>query len=204
MPPTSRIEAAADRSALVDSAYRRAQVAHAGQIRNASGGMPYIEHPVAVAALLDEHGYDEQVLAAALLHDVVEDSETTVEELREEFGETVAALVDALSDDESIDPYLARKDEHRERVAASGHGALAIYAADKLTNVATVRRAYGREGEAIAAELKVPLDSKLEIWDADAAMLAREAADLPFLAELVAELNRLRTDRASAAPRPGT
>ena len=42
--------------------------------------MPYIEHPVAVAELLAEHGYDEEVLAAALLHDVVEDSETTVED----------------------------------------------------------------------------------------------------------------------------
>lgn len=197
------IEAAADRSPLVRSAYERARDAHAGQIRNASGGMPYIEHPVAVAALLDRHGYDEPVLAAALLHDVVEDSEATIEELREEFGTVVAALVEALSDDESIEPYLARKDEHRERVAASGPAALAIYGADKLTNAAALRHAYAREGEAVAAELKVPLDAKLEIWDADAAMLAREAADLPFLAELVAELSRLRADRASAAPRPG-
>lgn len=204
MSPTSRIEAAAERSSLIDDAYRRAQLAHAGQIRNASGGMPYIEHPVAVAALLDEHGYDEQVMAAALLHDVVEDSTTTVEEVRQEFGETVAALVDALSDDESIESYLARKDEHRERVAARGDAALAIYAADKLTNATALRRAYQHEGEEVAAELKVPLDVKLEIWDADAAMLAREAPELPFLAELVAELSRLRADRASAAPRPGT
>ena len=55
-----------------------ASEAHAGQIRNGSGGRPYIEHPLAVAELLAAHGFDDAVLAAALLHDVVEDSATEV------------------------------------------------------------------------------------------------------------------------------
>ena len=97
------------------------------------------------------------MLAAALLHDVVEDSEMTVEELRERFGDAVAGLVAALSDDESIADYRERKDEHRERVRADGD-ALAIYGADKLTNAATLRsRLGGAEGEAVADEFKVPL-----------------------------------------------
>lgn len=204
MSTTTWLEAAADRSPLILAAHRRARAAHAGQIRNASGGMPYIEHPVAVAGRLAEHGFDDEVLAAALLHDVLEDTDLTPEQLREEFGERVAGLVAALSDDEAIEPYLARKDEHRARVAASGPDALAIYAADKLTNVVTLRGAYAREGEAVAAELKVPLETKLAIWDADLEMLGREAAELPFLAELEAELTRLRADRAAAAPPPGT
>ncbi len=64
------------------TALEKARDAHAGQIRNGSGGMPYVEHPIAVAALLDEHGFGDEILAAALLHDVVEDSETTLDELR--------------------------------------------------------------------------------------------------------------------------
>lgn len=203
MSTTTWLEAAADRSPLILAAHRRARAAHAGQVRNASGGMPYIEHPVAVAARLAEHGFDDEVLAAALLHDVLEDTELTHEQLREEFGERVAGLVAALSDDESVEPYLARKDEHRARVAAAGRDALAIYAADKLTNVITLRGAYAREGEAVAAELKVPLETKLEIWDADLEMLTRESGDLPFLGDLEAELTRLRGDRAAAAPPRG-
>jgi (p)ppGpp synthase/HD superfamily hydrolase len=69
--PAERIEAAAERSPLVHAALEKARAAHAGQVRNGSGGMPYVEHPIAVAALLDEHGDGEDVLAAALLHDVV-------------------------------------------------------------------------------------------------------------------------------------
>ena len=205
MPPTPRIEAASERSPLVREALAKATADHAGQVRNGSGGMPYIEHPVAVADLLDEHGFGDEVLAAALLHDVVEDSETTVAELRELFGEPVAGLVDALSDNEGIDDYRERKRENRGRVAVADGDALAIYGADKLTNVRTLRRALAEQGEAtVAGEFKVPLDLKLEVWEADAELLRELTPELAFLDELEAELNRLAADRAAAAPRPGT
>jgi (p)ppGpp synthase/HD superfamily hydrolase len=203
MPPTPRIEAAAKRSPLVREALAVATAAHAGQIRNGSGGMPYIEHPVAVADLLDAHGFGDEVLAAALLHDVVEDSETTVEELRERFGDPVAGWVGALSDDESIADYRERKREHRTRVAAADGDALAIYGADKLTNVRTLRGAYARQGEEVADEFKVTLDLKLEVWEADHDLLREQAPELPFLDELEAELSRLAADRAAAGPRRG-
>ena len=138
--------------------------------------MPYIEHPVAVAALLADHGFGDEVLAAALLHDVVEDSETTVDELRERFGEPVAGLVDALSDDESIADYRDRKDEHRARVLAAGADALAIYGADKLTNVGTLRarlRPAGRGGRRGVQGAARPQGS---IWRADLAMLRASSA----------------------------
>jgi guanosine-3',5'-bis(diphosphate) 3'-pyrophosphohydrolase len=199
-----RIESAAERSALVRAAYEKASAAHAGQVRNGSGGMPYIEHPAAVAAQLDSHGYGEEVLAAALLHDVVEDSETTVEDLRDLFGDRVAELVGALSDDESIDDYRARKDEHRSRVRRFDGDAFAIYGADKLTNSSTLREALEREGDSVREEFKVPLQLKLEVWEEDAAMLRREVPALPFLDELDEALSLLRADLAAADPQPGT
>lgn len=198
------LAAAVERSGLVADALEKARQAHAGQVRNGSSGMPYIEHPQAVAALLAEHGHGDDVLAAALLHDVVEDSETTVEEVRERFGDTVADLVAALSDDESIDDYRERKDEHRERVRAADGDAFAIYGADKLTNAATLHHAIEREGDAVADEFKVPLELKLDAWEGDAEMLRSEAPDLPFLDELDAALTRLREDLAAADPHRGT
>jgi len=198
------IEAAAERSALVRRAYEVASEAHAGQTRNASGGRPYIDHPIAVAAQLLERGLSDEVLAAALLHDVVEDSELEIPDIREAGGSRVAELVAVLSDDESLDSYEERKREHRERVEAAGPEALAIFVADKLTNVEMMRDAYAEKGERIAEELKVPLDVKIAVWEADLAM-ARETAEegepaAALAARLSEQLSSLRADRAAAGP----
>jgi (p)ppGpp synthase/HD superfamily hydrolase len=201
VPPADRIEAAAARSPLVRAALEKARIAHEGQVRNGSGGMPYIEHPIRVAALLDEHGYGEEVLAAALLHDVVEDSETTLDELREKFGDVVGGLVGAMTDDESIDDYRRRKLEHRERVAAAPAEALAIYGADKLTNVSTLAEAYAEEGDAVREEFKVPVELKLEIWEEDLGLLREKAPEVPFLDRLERELSLFRASLEAPAPR---
>jgi (p)ppGpp synthase/HD superfamily hydrolase len=182
----------------------KATEAHAGQIRNGSGGLPYIEHPRMVAATLAARDYGETTLAAALLHDVVEDSDTTVEELRAEFGDAVADLVAALSDDESIESYRERKDEHRRRVAAVDGDALAIYGADKLVNMTTLHTAIAAEGLRVADEYAVPLTLKLEVWEADAAMLRHEAPELPLLDPLDTAISRLGADLKAADPHPCT
>ena len=200
MSRRERIEAAAERSPLVRSALEQARADHAGQTRNGSRGMPYIEHPVTVAARLDEAGYRDEVLAAALLHDVVEDSERTLDELREKFGEEVAGMVGALTDDEALDSYRERKAEHRSRVAAAPEDALAIYGADKLTNVLTLRAAYEAEGDAVREEFKVPIELKTEIWEADLELLREKAPELPFLDDLEGELSRLRACLEAPAP----
>jgi guanosine-3',5'-bis(diphosphate) 3'-pyrophosphohydrolase len=198
------IDAAAARSELVREALRMAREAHAGQTRNASGGRPYIDHPVAVAAQLVEHGLSDEVLAAALLHDVVEDSELEFDDIRIAAGDRVAEIVAALTDDESIESYEERKREHRERVEAAGPEALAIYVADKLTNVEMLRDAYAEQGEQVGEELKVPLDEKVAVWEADLAMAAAKASEAEpaeALAERLGEaLSSLRADRAAAPP----
>ncbi|HWO16964.1 MAG TPA: HD domain-containing protein [Solirubrobacterales bacterium] len=202
MSQTPGIEAAAGRSEPVRRALEMARKAHAGQVRNGSGGMPYVEHPIAVAELLASRGFAAEVLAAALLHDVVEDSAISVEQVRDSFDEPVASLVEALTDDETIEPYERRKDEHRRRVAAAGPDALAIYAADKLSNVHTLRGAYASQGEAVGEEFKVTLDVKVAVWEADLKMLRDALPDLPFLDDLEAELAGLREERISAVPAP--
>ena len=199
MSPADRIEAAAERSPLVHAALEQARSDHEGQVRNGSGGMPYIEHPLRVAALLEEQGYGDEVLAAALLHDVVEDSETGLEELREKFGDGVAGLVGAMTDDETIDDYRQRKAEHRERLAAAPIEAMAIYGADKLTNVSTLAIAYAEEGDSVREEFKVPIELKLEIWEEDLALLRETAPELAFLDRLEEELSRFRASLEAPA-----
>ena len=204
----NRVEDAAERSPLVRAALEMAREAHAGQIRNASGGRPYIDHPVAVAENVSEHVTGDEVLAAALLHDVVEDSDLGFEEIRARCGERVAEIVGVLTDDESLEPYEERKREHRRRVADAGHEEKAIYAADKLTNVSMLRDAYREEGEAaIASELKVPLDEKLAVWEQDLEMLRADPDQNPAVralsARLEEELSGLAEERRQARAETG-
>ncbi len=111
-------------------------------------------------------------------------------------------MVGALTDDESIESYRQRKAEHRERVAAAGPEALAIYGADKLANIRMLCRTYAENGDAVQDEFKVPIDLKAEIWEADLELLREKAPELPFLDPLEEELSRFRSLRGAPAPEP--
>jgi (p)ppGpp synthase/HD superfamily hydrolase len=200
MTSTPSIDAAVERSELVGDALRTATRAHAGQLRHGSDGLPYIDHPVAVAELLATQRYRDEVLAAALLHDVVEKSEVQMGEVRERFGPEVADLVAALTEDATIEDYEERKKEHRGRVARSGPDAIAIFAADKLTNVAMLREAYAMIAESVSDELEVSLDLKIYIWEMDLEMLFDELPDSVLTKKLADEMVDLWADRFRAVP----
>jgi hypothetical protein len=202
MTSTPGIDAAVERSDLVREALATAQRAHAGQLRRGSDGRPFIDHPVAVAELLCGERQGDEVIAAALLHDVIEKSETDLGAVRERFGEIVAALVAAMTEDASISSYEDRKEEHRRRVAEADPAALAIFAADKLTNVTMLREAYTLIGEGVSDELAVPLDLKMYIWEADLEMLFDEAPQLRLTDELADQLVGLWGDRFRAVRAP--
>jgi HD domain len=106
-------------SSLIRSAMKFAACCHASQ-RRASDQAPFIEHPVEVARLLRDAGCPDVVIAAGLLHDVLENSPTSVAELTACFGAEVANLVQAVSDDPSIPSYRQRKQQLREQVRKAG------------------------------------------------------------------------------------
>lgn len=108
---------------------------HRYQKRKDAEGTPYINHPIAVAETLRVHGViDENVLVAALLHDTIEDTDTTHEEVSEAFGEGVLALVLEMTDDKSL-PKLRRKALQIEHASQLSMGARLIKLADKICNV---------------------------------------------------------------------
>lgn len=109
---------------------------HRQQRRKSSEGIPYINHPIAVARLLAEVGgiEDEDVLVAAVLHDTVEDTATTREELEAAFGPAVRRLVDEVTDDKSL-PKAERKRLQVVHAGGLSRGAALIKLADKVLNV---------------------------------------------------------------------
>lgn len=130
-------------SPIVERALRIAATHHAPQSRKGSD-IPYITHPFGVAMLLQRFGFDnDEILAAALLHDVVEDTEYTLDELASDFPptvvETVASLSERKYDEQNImRPWKDRKLEHIEQVKAASPTTRAIVLADKLHNLATM------------------------------------------------------------------
>lgn len=183
-------------SETLAEAYALASEAHRGQAGK-DGRSPFIRHPLAVAeCLAAEEGVGEPALAAAILHDVVEDSELGIDEVVARFGTEVGELVSALTDDTSIPDYEERRAEHRARVAEAGRCAAAIYAADKLINARDLRRLCGELGEQAGERLPVPIDARVALWRADLAMLEPLVGDLAIATELRHELDAFDTERA--------
>lgn len=115
---------------------------HRDQRRKDSNGSPYINHPIEVASLLANEGNvsDLTALLAAILHDTVEDTETTPEEIGAEFGNAVRELVEELSDDKTL-PKAERKRLQVERAPLISDRAKWIKIADKICNVRDVTHA---------------------------------------------------------------
>lgn len=200
MPSSPRIDAAADRSDLVRDALGLARELHEGQVRETgSGEMPFIDHPLAVAERLAEEGFGDEVLAAALLHDAVEHAGVEPTAIADRYGEQVADLVSALTENEAIEGYQERKEEHRRRVADAGHEARAVFAADKMANVEVLRDAYDIEGEDVDAALPVSLDLKIYIWELDLEMLFNESPGVPLVDRFADEMTGLWGQRAAEA-----
>ena len=125
---------------LAQQAVELAVELHAGQLRD-SDGASFVMHPMEVASLLDRSHYPDYVVAAAVLHDVLENTDEELDDLEARFGPDVARLVALVSDDPSIPDEDARKDDVRDRVRAAGGYALAVYAADKVSKVREIRTA---------------------------------------------------------------
>jgi (p)ppGpp synthase/HD superfamily hydrolase len=167
------------------AAFAFAAARHAGQYRDIDG-MPFMVHPIEVGRLLQRDGQPDHVVAAGLLHDVLEKTATPALELELEFGTRVAHLVAAVSDDPSIKAYEERKRDLRDRVERSGSETLAVYAADKIAKVRELgllspRRAGSRHNQA-----------KLAHYWASLEMLHRAAGDTGLVMCLEAELARLQ------------
>jgi (p)ppGpp synthase/HD superfamily hydrolase len=164
---------------LLEGAFGLALAAHEGP---RSQGDTSIGHPIAVAKLLHGAGFGDDVVAAALLHDVIEDTSTNLAEVAERLGPEVCALVREMTEDQEIGDYRLRKAEHRRRVARSGRVS-AIYAADKLANV-----------RAIDDPEQVPQE-RLEHYQKTLETLSEAHLGLPFLGDLRDELDDLLAER---------
>ena len=124
---------------LVKSAFDWAAVAHKDQYRKYPGvQVPYMSHVAGVAAVLARHGFDEEVVAAGALHDVLEDCGVGFDTLKEKFGETVAVLVRHVSEEDKSLSWEERKTAYLEHFVKKPWEAQAITLADKIDNFQSI------------------------------------------------------------------
>ena len=136
---------------LLDRAIIFAVHAHHNTERRGKG-FPYIVHPMEAVEIVATITPDQELLAAAALHDTVEDTDVTVEQLRAEFGERIAHLVASESDEmpEGIseeDSWHDRKQAAINRLAAASHDAKIVAMGDKLSNMRAIARDYKVKGD---------------------------------------------------------
>ena len=186
--------------AIIDRAYTVAERAHRGQLRKS--GDPYITHPLAVATILAELGMTPPTLAAALLHDTVEDTSYSLAQLREEFGDEIAMLVDGVTKlDKVTYGDAAQAETVRKMVIAMARDirVLVIKLADRLHNARTWRYVSQESAQRKATEtleIYAPLAHRLGMNT-----IKWELEDLSFATlypKVYDEIARLVADRAPA------
>ena len=196
----------------IEEALKFAKRRHGNQTRES--GEPYITHPINVALILLEFGMDAETIIAGLLHDVLEDTETSPEELEKKFGKDITFLVDSVtkidkikfdsfSGNRNISKMYQRKVENYRKIifsAAQDPRVLIIKLADRLHNVRTIHHLPEEKARRIALEtleIYAPLAHRIGIW-----RMKWELEDLSFkylnpekYAELAKKINEKRRDR---------
>jgi (p)ppGpp synthase/HD superfamily hydrolase len=172
---------------------------HAGQRR--ADGTPFILHPLEVASLLYYAGALDHLVAAGVMHDLIEKTDASAADLLERFGPRITGLVLAVSDDDRIAGYAKRKAALRQHVAGAGGDALTLFAADKLSKLRELHRDAAVDSEASAApsrarELRA---RRLRHYQRSLALLQERLPESPLVRELRDELAALLRDRAMLA-----
>ncbi|HDQ72330.1 MAG TPA: bifunctional (p)ppGpp synthetase/guanosine-3',5'-bis(diphosphate) 3'-pyrophosphohydrolase [Chloroflexi bacterium] len=214
--PPERLTNGAQRK--LERAYDVSELAHAGQTRKS--GESFVQHPLAVAALLAELGMDVDTIAAGLLHDVVEDTQIDIARLEGEFGPQIATLVDGVTKLDKIEEKIEQ--EHSDRMEQRGKRSrgereaeslrkmflamsedirvVVIKLADRLHNMRTLaslsperRRSFARE----TMEIFAPLANRLGIWQWKWELedLSLRYIDPVTYAEIASLIKRRRPDR---------
>ena len=152
-----------------------------GQVSQARKGtrFPYLIHPIRVAWILERHGYDDEIVAAGLLHDTLEDTNATKPEIAERYGERVARLVEAVSEADKTLAWSDRRGATIAKVAEADADVLPLLAADKLDNVRSIRDTLAERGEGETwALFKVGRDDQAWYYRSlAAAFLARDSGN---------------------------
>lgn len=174
---------------IIENAAMIAVVAHNGQTRK-NDDTPYVMHPISVAITLSRYGFPDHVVAAALVHDVLEDTDFSEEELRQGIGEEAFAIVKTVTNDPNL-PWEEQRAAYVEVLRTASPEAKAVSAADKVANMKNLLAAYAEQGPALWDKFNRGKDKKLWFEELMVSML-KETWSHPLIDEYAALVEQMR------------
>lgn len=178
-----------DNGLIIEKAIALALRAHEGQMRK-EAPTPYIVHPVRVAILLARYGFSDEVVAAGLVHDVVEDTSLSLKDIGNELGENIATLVAPVTHDNTL-PWDEKKKTYIEAVRHANDDVKAISTTDKIANAESLISAHARDGSAVWKYFNVGREKKIWFEEAMLTML-KESWQCPMVDEYARMVVRLK------------
>ncbi len=155
-------------SYAIEQAIRAAAVLHKDQVRKGAVPYPYITHLYAVAMIVADYTNDENAVVAALLHDTVEDTDYTVEELTEDFGGPVAEIVRTLTEPSAKSTEYpnsaARKKQYLKQLKGGKEESLIVVAADKIHNMRSMVEEYYEDHTRFLADFGSAIENRLQFY----------------------------------------
>lgn len=131
---------------IIEKALMYAMIAHSSQVRKGKPEEPAIVHPIAVAEILRCYGADKNVIAASYLHDVPEDTKFTLEDIKRNFGEDIAHLIDVASELDKSKPWEERKQNKINKMKEKVLREKLVVIADKISNIEDMNRVFKEKG----------------------------------------------------------
>lgn len=158
----------------IENAIKTVSVLHKDQVRKGSAGLPYISHLFSVALLVREYTDEESVVAAALLHDTLEDTPYTESELRADFGDQVAEIVLGVTEPAQMTHgWKERKEAYSQTLREAPQGSLLVSAADKIHNMRSVLVEYKEKPEEFKAQFGGTLEERIMMYQEIADVLTK-------------------------------
>lgn len=177
----------------IEQALRAITILHKDQVRKGSIPMPYVSHLFAVAMIVMDYTKDEDTVLGALLHDTIEDTDYTPEELQEDFGGKVTEIVLALSEPQDTEKkqwsWKDRKGQYAKQLRKAPQEALLIAAADKIHNMRAMVEEYFDAHERFLTEFAGSLDDRVMQYQDIANALNRN-----LKSDILTEFNHVFTE----------
>lgn len=165
---------------IIEKAMRIAILAHKDQLRKCDD-LPFIIHPFMVAMKLAKYNFSDTIIAASLVHDVLEDTDYPEENLRLELGDEVMEIVKAVTNNNTL-TWEEKKIRYVETVRTGLEGAKAVAVADKIHNLESLFQAYAKQGAGVWKNFNRGKEKKL--WfENEVLKMLKETWEHPMIAE---------------------
>lgn len=152
----------------IEQALRAATILHKDQVRKGAVPIPYVSHLCAVTMIVSDYTNNEDVIVGALLHDTLEDTDYTPQELEEDFGGTVREIVEALTEpkDEKFTSlsWREQKQQYAKQLRKAPQEALLIAAADKIHNMRSIVEEYFEDHSRFLADFRGTLEDRMLMY----------------------------------------